>query len=63
MKKNKSGHKVHRDIKGFDIKINQFGELKSNLEIDDINAFLNKHVPDKRVGDSQEMDSLASEEE
>ncbi len=63
MKKNKSTHKVHKEIKGFDIEINQFGELKSNLKIDDINAFLNRHVPDKRLGKVSEASDRSMEEE
>ncbi|MEO5582913.1 MAG: hypothetical protein ABIR66_09485 [Saprospiraceae bacterium] len=62
MKKGKTPHKVHKEIKGFDIKVNQFGELKSNLQIDDINAFLNKHVQDKRVKDELPTDHSAEEE-
>ncbi|MEP7320327.1 MAG: hypothetical protein ABI761_00355 [Saprospiraceae bacterium] len=62
MKKNKSPHKVHKEIKGFDIKVNQFGELKSNLNIDDINAFLNKHVQDKRVKDEPPKGDHSEEE-
>lgn len=61
MKKKPDTNKVHKEIKGFDIKVNQFGELKSNLNIDDINAFLNKHIHDKRV--KGEESSTASEEE
>lgn len=61
MKKKPDTNKVHKEIKGFDIKVNQFGELKSNLNIDDINAFLNKHIQDKRV--KGEESSTASEEE
>ncbi len=41
--------KVHKDLKGFDIKIDKFGEIKSNLDIDTINAFLNKNVNDKKL--------------
>ena len=37
-KKPKKGKpEVHDDLKGFDIKIDEFGEIKSNLNIDKIN--------------------------
>lgn len=49
--KKKQGSKVHKDIKGFDIQINQFGELRSNLKVEDINRFLDRHVSDKKVRD------------
>jgi hypothetical protein len=61
MKKKPDTNKVHKEIKGFDIKINPFGELKSNLNIDDINAFLNKHIQDKRVR-GEEKDPSGEEE-
>ncbi|MBK6389613.1 MAG: hypothetical protein KA109_04180 [Saprospiraceae bacterium] len=63
MNKKKTQHKVHKEIKGFDIEINPFGELKSNMNIDDINAFLNKHLQDKRVEDGQPKSAPDSEEE
>ena len=49
--KKKQGSKVHKDIKGFDIQINQFGELRSNLNIEDLNRFLDRHVSDKKIRD------------
>ncbi len=39
---------VHSDLKGFDIKINEFGEIISNLEVDQLNGFLNENVIDKK---------------
>lgn len=41
--------KVHKDLEGFDIKINAFGEILSTLDIDVINAFLDKNVSDKKL--------------
>ncbi len=41
--------KVHEDLKGFDIKINEFGEITSNLNIDKLNEFLDKNVEDKKL--------------
>lgn len=41
--KTKGSPEVHEELKGFEIKINEFGELESNLQIDKINDFLNKH--------------------
>ncbi len=64
--KKKQGSKVHKDIKGFDIQINQFGELRSNLKVEDINRFLDRHVSDKKVRDQalgQEGASAQDEEE
>lgn len=41
--------KVHQDLKGFNVKINTFGEIKINLDIDRLNDFLNKNVDDKKL--------------
>ncbi|MCB0640900.1 MAG: hypothetical protein KDC44_04635 [Phaeodactylibacter sp.] len=49
-KKPKKGEpEVHNDLKGFDIKINEFGEIVSNLEVDKLNSFLNENVEDKKL--------------
>jgi hypothetical protein len=40
---------VNKELKGFDITINSFGERKSAISIDDINAFLDQHVDDKKL--------------
>jgi hypothetical protein len=44
--------RVHKNLEGFQIGINTFGEISSNFAVDRINAFLNKHVPDKRLTDA-----------
>jgi len=41
--------RVHKDLEGFDIKINAFGEIVSTFDIDKINEFLNKNVNDKKL--------------
>ena len=41
--------KVHDEISGFNIKIDEFGELKTNMNIDNINDFLNEKVIDKKL--------------
>ena len=50
--------KVHKDLDGFDISVDAFGELKSNLSIDDINKFLNRNVDDKKLRDRDDLDEL-----
>ncbi len=45
----KESPKVHKDLEGFDIKIDKFGEIKGNLNIDKINAFLDKNLTDKKL--------------
>lgn len=40
---------VHDELKGFDIKINEFGEIVTNLHIDRLNEFLNEKTDDKKL--------------
>lgn len=49
--KKKGNPTVHNELEGFDIKINPFGELQSNFEIDKINTFLNENIEDKKLVD------------
>ena len=53
MAKNKGDKKtkVHKDLEGFDIKINESGEVESNLPIEELNEFLDKNVEDKKFKD------------
>jgi len=41
--------KVNPDLEGFDIKIDTFGRIKSNYNIEKINKFLDKNVKDKKL--------------
>ncbi len=40
---------VHSDLKGFDITINEFGEIITSLEVDKLNTFLDVNVIDKKL--------------
>jgi len=42
---------VHKDLKGFNIQINEFGEIITNVKVDKLNDFLNKNVVDKKLDD------------
>ncbi len=48
-RKNNKEAKVHEELAGLDLRINEFGEIQTNIDIDKINAFLNKGVPDKKL--------------
>jgi hypothetical protein len=41
--------RVHKELEGFEIKVNPLGEITSNYSIEDINTFLNRHVRDKKL--------------
>ncbi len=56
MSKKKEKAKVHEDLDGFELKIDTFGEIKSNLPIDELNKFLNKNVEDKKLKDREDLD-------
>jgi hypothetical protein len=47
--------RVHKDLDGFDIKINSFGEITTSFDMDRINAFLNKNVDDKKLRDRDDI--------
>ncbi|MBS1491626.1 MAG: hypothetical protein JSS93_13955 [Bacteroidetes bacterium] len=41
--------RVHEELRGFEVSIDTFGELKSNLPIEKLNRFLNENVDDKKL--------------
>lgn len=59
-KKKSEVPKVHKDLDGFNMNINSFGEISSSFSIDKINKFLNDNVEDKKLKD---RDDLTSDEE
>ncbi len=50
-KKKQSKPKVNPQLEGFDIEINNFGEIKSSFGIDKLNSFLDENVEDKKLKD------------
>ena len=50
-KKNQKKPIVHEELRGFNIKINEFGEMESTLNIEKLNEFLNENVEDKKLKD------------
>ena len=46
--------RVHQDLDGLEISINQFGEIKSNMDIEKVNQFLDKNVEDKKLVEREE---------
>ena len=48
--------KVHKTLDGFEISIDQFGEIKSNMGIEKINEFLDKNVEDKKLQERAELE-------
>lgn len=54
MSKKKKKANVHEELEGFDIKINEFGEIITNLPVDTLNEFLNENLDDKKLKGSSE---------
>ena len=50
--------KVHKELEGFEMSIDQFGEIKSNMNIEKINAFLNEKVDDKKLAEREDYDEI-----
>jgi len=50
-KKPKDKPQLHEDLEGFDIHINEFGEIVSNRPIEKLNDFLDENVVDKKLVD------------
>jgi hypothetical protein len=50
--------KVHKDLDGLEISVDQFGEIKSNMNIEKINEFLNKNVDDKKLAEREDYDDI-----
>ena len=50
-RKNKKQKKpdIHKELEGFQVAVNPFGEIISTMEIDKINKLLDKHVEDKKL--------------
>ena len=55
MKKKKKEQlaETHPELKGLDIRVNEFGEIVSNIALDRINDFLDKHVVDKKLNEDE----------
>lgn len=52
--KKKGNPNVHEELKGFDITINELGEMQSTYSIDKLNTFLDENVEDKKLGEKEE---------
>jgi hypothetical protein len=54
-KKEKETPKVNKDLNGFDIKVNSFGEIVTSYDLDKVNEFLDKNVDDKKLKNRSEL--------
>ncbi|MBS1952093.1 MAG: hypothetical protein OJF59_000963 [Cytophagales bacterium] len=56
--KNQAKPRVHEQLRGFEVSIDSFGELKSNLPIEKLNKFLNENVEDKKLAEREDYSEL-----
>lgn len=54
----KAKPRVHKELQGLDITIDQFGEIKANMNIDKLNEFLDKNVDDKKLAERDDYDDM-----
>jgi hypothetical protein len=50
--------RVHKELEGFEISVDQFGEIKSNMNIEKINEFLNEKVEDKKLQERSDYEEM-----
>ncbi|GCC52544.1 hypothetical protein SanaruYs_27810 [Chryseotalea sanaruensis] len=50
--------KVHKELEGFEMSINSFGEINSSLDIEKLNAFLDKNVDDKKLAERDDYEEI-----
>ena len=62
-KTDKESSDAKKDLENFDIKINEFGEISSTIDIDQLNTFLNENVEDKKFKGVREEDIENEEKE
>ncbi len=53
--------RVHKELDGLEVSIDTFGEIRSSMNIEKINEFLNKNVDDKKLLEKEEADRLKKE--
>ncbi|GAB4330030.1 MAG: hypothetical protein OHK0038_04250 [Flammeovirgaceae bacterium] len=61
-KKKKENPQVHPDLKGFNIWVNEQGEIESTYSVEELNKFLNTKVVDKKLKDRFDLDVKREEE-
>ena len=50
--------RVHKDLDGLEVSIDTFGEIRSNMNIEKINEFLNKNVDDKKLLEREDYEEM-----
>lgn len=53
---NKDKPEVHEELKGFEIKIDELGNVISSIEKEDLNKFLDENVEDRKLKERDEKE-------
>ena len=61
-KKIEKDPEVHDELEGFNISINEFGEVVHHFDVDKINEFLDENVDDKKLRDRDDRRGPDEEE-
>ena len=56
--KKKALPRVNPELGEFNVKVGRFGELQTSYNIEEINAFLNRKLADKKLVDRDDYKSL-----
>ena len=48
--------RVHKNLAGLEVSIDPFGEIKTSMNIEKINKFLDENVDDKKLTEQREHD-------
>jgi len=57
-KPQKGKPEMHPELDGFELTINEFGEIKTNMDLSRINEFLNKNVEDKKFKEREDYKEI-----
>lgn len=49
--------RVHKSLSGLEVSIDSFGEIRTSMNIEKINTFLDEHVEDKKLTEQKEHDA------
>jgi hypothetical protein len=53
---------LHDELKGFDIKLDSFGRIETNMNLDNLNSFLNRHLRDRKLEEKITKDEKEKKE-
>jgi len=61
-KRNIEKNEEEASLESFDIRVNEFGEIITNVDLESLNDFLNKNVEDKKFKDRPDYQPALEEE-